>query len=179
MTGHAAPRLESARLLLCPIVPEDDAALHALFCDPFVHRHLFDGRPPAAAESAALLASCRAAFHERQLPLCTVRFPDGALAGFCGFKPEPERGVPELVFGLSPRFVGRGLATELAALGEGMSPWLMLSLVILITSVATEALSNNAIAVLFTPAVATAMPSAMVEPPHARSSPESAATIDG
>ncbi|HRM71056.1 MAG TPA: SLC13 family permease, partial [Thauera phenylacetica] len=43
------------------------------------------------------------------------------------------------------------LATELAALGEGMSPWLMLSLVILITSVATEALSNNAIAVLFTP----------------------------
>ena len=45
------------------------------------------------------------------------------------------------------------LATELAALGEGMSPWLMLSLVILITSVATEALSNNAIAVLFTPVV--------------------------
>src|SRR5690606_41412665 len=45
------------------------------------------------------------------------------------------------------------LATQLAALGEGMSPWLMLSLVILITSVATEALSNNAIAVLFTPVV--------------------------
>ena len=43
------------------------------------------------------------------------------------------------------------LAGQLAALGEGMSPWLMLSLVILITSVATEALSNNAIAVLFTP----------------------------
>lgn len=43
------------------------------------------------------------------------------------------------------------LTGQLAALGEGMSPWLMLSLVILITSVATEALSNNAIAVLFTP----------------------------
>ena len=45
------------------------------------------------------------------------------------------------------------LAAQLAALGEGMSPWLMLSLVILITSVATEVLSNNAIAVLFTPVV--------------------------
>ncbi|TAH47839.1 MAG: SLC13 family permease [Betaproteobacteria bacterium] len=43
------------------------------------------------------------------------------------------------------------LAVQLAHLGQGMSPWMMLSLVILITSVATEALSNNAIAVLFTP----------------------------
>jgi len=43
------------------------------------------------------------------------------------------------------------LAGQLAALGGSLSPWLMLSLVILITSVATEALSNNAIAVLFTP----------------------------
>ncbi|MDD3354575.1 SLC13 family permease [Zoogloea sp.] len=45
------------------------------------------------------------------------------------------------------------LAAELARLGQGLSPWMMLSLVILITSVATEILSNNAIAVLFTPVV--------------------------
>lgn len=47
----------------------------------------------------------------------------------------------------------RMLAVELAELGRGQSPWLMLSLVILITSIATEVLSNNAIAVLFTPVV--------------------------
>ena len=47
----------------------------------------------------------------------------------------------------------RMLAVELAELGQGQSPWLMLSLVILITSIATEVLSNNAIAVLFTPVV--------------------------
>lgn len=45
------------------------------------------------------------------------------------------------------------LAAQLVALGGGMSPWLMLSLVILITSIATEFLSNNAVAVLFTPVV--------------------------
>jgi len=45
------------------------------------------------------------------------------------------------------------LAQQLASLGAGLPPWLMLSLVILITSLATEMLSNNAIAVLFTPVV--------------------------
>jgi di/tricarboxylate transporter len=47
----------------------------------------------------------------------------------------------------------RMLAVQLAELGQGLSPWMMLSLVILITSIATELLSNNAIAVLFTPVV--------------------------
>ncbi|TNF61155.1 MAG: TRAP transporter large permease subunit [Burkholderiales bacterium] len=37
--------------------------------------------------------------------------------------------------------------------GNGLSPWLVLSLVILATSVATEFISNNAVAVLFTPVV--------------------------
>ncbi|HAY27193.1 MAG TPA: dATP pyrophosphohydrolase, partial [Candidatus Accumulibacter sp.] len=45
------------------------------------------------------------------------------------------------------------LATQLVALGGGLSPWILLSLVILITSIATEFLSNNAVAVLFTPVV--------------------------
>lgn len=47
----------------------------------------------------------------------------------------------------------RMLASGLVVWGEGLSPWMMLSLVILITSVATEFISNNAIAVLFTPIV--------------------------
>ncbi len=42
---------------------------------------------------------------------------------------------------------------HLVALGDGLSPWLMLSLIILATSLATEFLSNNAVAVLFTPVV--------------------------
>ncbi len=45
------------------------------------------------------------------------------------------------------------LADGLVFVGEGLSPWLMLSMVILMTSVATEFISNNAVAVLFTPVV--------------------------
>ncbi|MCX8145744.1 MAG: SLC13 family permease [Azovibrio sp.] len=45
------------------------------------------------------------------------------------------------------------LANQLVHLGAGLSPWLMLSLVILLTSIATEFISNNAVAVLFTPIV--------------------------
>lgn len=45
------------------------------------------------------------------------------------------------------------MANQLVGLGGGLSPWLMLSLVILITSFATEFISNNAVAVLFTPVV--------------------------
>jgi di/tricarboxylate transporter len=44
-------------------------------------------------------------------------------------------------------------AQSLVIWGDGLSPWLVLSLVILATSIATEFISNNAVAVLFTPIV--------------------------
>lgn len=52
------------------------------------------------------------------------------------------------------------LADGLVDWGGGLSPWIMLSLLILITSVATEFVSNNAVAVLLTP-VAIAMAHAL------------------
>jgi di/tricarboxylate transporter len=45
------------------------------------------------------------------------------------------------------------LATGLVEVGSGLSPWMMLALVILITSLITEFISNNAVAVLMTPVV--------------------------
>jgi len=44
-------------------------------------------------------------------------------------------------------------AQALVQWGGGLSPWVVLSLVILATSMATEFISNNAVAVLFTPVV--------------------------
>lgn len=49
--------------------------------------------------------------------------------------------------------LAEALASGLVHVGGGLSPWLMLSLVILMVSVATEFISNNAVAVLFTPIV--------------------------
>ncbi|MGE0014319.1 MAG: SLC13 family permease [Azoarcus sp.] len=45
------------------------------------------------------------------------------------------------------------LASGLVGIGGDLPPWMMLSLVVLITSIATEFISNNAVAVLFTPIV--------------------------
>ncbi|WP_374682236.1 SLC13 family permease [Accumulibacter sp.] len=65
-----------------------------------------------------------------------------------------------LIFGmlaLSIAMHGSGLdrllASALVDVGGGLSPWMMLSLVFLITSIATEFISNTAVAVLFTPIV--------------------------
>ncbi len=43
------------------------------------------------------------------------------------------------------------LASGLVSLGGGLSPWMLLALLILITSVLTEFVSNNAVAVLLAP----------------------------
>lgn len=45
------------------------------------------------------------------------------------------------------------MANGLVTVGGDMSPWMMLALVVLLTSIATEFISNNAVAVLFTPVV--------------------------
>jgi len=45
------------------------------------------------------------------------------------------------------------MARSLLHLGEGLSPWWMLLVVIMLTSILTEMLSNNAVAVLMTPVV--------------------------
>lgn len=45
------------------------------------------------------------------------------------------------------------LARGLVVAGDGLNPWMMLALVILLTSITTEFVSNNAVAVLFTPVV--------------------------
>ncbi len=45
------------------------------------------------------------------------------------------------------------MANGLVTVGGDISPWMMLALVVLLTSIATEFISNNAVAVLFTPVV--------------------------
>ncbi len=45
------------------------------------------------------------------------------------------------------------LSTFLVTWGDGLSPWVMLAIVILITSISTELISNNAVAVIFAPIV--------------------------
>lgn len=52
------PILESPRLRLRPVAPDDSAALWALWCDPDVRRYLWDDRVISREEADARVADC-------------------------------------------------------------------------------------------------------------------------
>ena len=106
---------------------------------------------PLLVEHAFLTIIC--AFFALMMTLSFYRFLKGINPGLVAFILILIFGMLAISIAMRSSGLDRMLAVELAELGRGQSPWLMLSLVILITSIATEVLSNNAIAVLFTPVV--------------------------
>lgn len=62
-------------------------------------------------------------------------------------------GMLAISVAMSESGLARILASALVGAGADLSPWMMLALLILIASIATEFISNSAVAVLFTPIV--------------------------
>jgi ribosomal-protein-alanine N-acetyltransferase len=105
--------LHTTRLHLRPAGAADLEALHRLWTDPDVRRHLFDDRALSLDEARSLLERSDAGFAERSLGLwCADERAGEALVGFAGFLHSD--GEPDLVYGLHPSHWGRGLATEAA-----------------------------------------------------------------
>jgi RimJ/RimL family protein N-acetyltransferase len=111
-------RLETSRLLLTPLAPRDESALHALWNDAEVGRYLWDGQPVAPETVREVIAASQDGFARRGFGLFGLRLrarPE-ELIGFAGLRETeaPQPGV-ELLFGLLPAHWGAGLATEAAA----------------------------------------------------------------
>lgn len=107
-------RRQTARLFLNPLQPEDENQLHALFCDPEIRRYLWDDETIAPEVTRGVIDQSQELFTQENAGLWGVRLePEGDLIGFGGywyfFEP-PER---QILFGLSPKVWGQGLATEL------------------------------------------------------------------
>ena len=107
-------RRQTARLFLDPLQPEDENQLHALFCDPEIRRYLWDDETIALEVTRGVIDQSQELFTQEKAGLWGVRLePEGDLIGFGGywyfFEP-PER---QILFGLSPKVWGQGLATEL------------------------------------------------------------------
>src|SRR5690554_582936 len=62
-------------------------------------------------------------------------------------------GMLAIAVAMSRSGLDNQLAGMLVAVGGDLSPWMMLTLVILLASIMTELISNNAVAVLLTPVV--------------------------
>jgi RimJ/RimL family protein N-acetyltransferase len=84
--AHGTERLESARLVLRRIAPDDLPFFTRIHALPEVARYLYPGgRPRSAAETAAWLRSTLDSYEQLALGyLAVVRKDDGALIGRCG-----------------------------------------------------------------------------------------------
>ena len=108
-------RLQTSRLALRPVAPDDLPSLHAHWSDPEVRRYLWDGRTPTLDEVRQIISISRELFGAQEAGLWVVeRSPSAALigcAGFWDFHEPPER---EIVLSLGPDSWGLGLALECA-----------------------------------------------------------------
>lgn len=136
---HGTDRLESDRLVLRRITPDDLPFFTRIHALPEVAQHLYpEGRPRSPEETAKWLRTTLASYEQLALGyLAVVRKEDGALVGRCGLmemvveSAEPEhrmrrgwftlQGVPtdieltfecELGYTLDPAVWGQGFASE-------------------------------------------------------------------
>ena len=139
--AHGTDRLESARLVLRRIAPDDLPFFTRIHALPEVARHLYPGgRPRSPEETAAWLQYTLASYEQLALGyLAVLRKEDGALIGRCGLmdlvveSAAPEHGIrrgwfgreeapagvaltfeTELGYTLDPAVWGQGFATEAA-----------------------------------------------------------------
>ena len=118
--AHGTDRLESARLVLRRIVPDDLPFFTRLHALPEVARHLYpEGRPRSPEQTAAWLESTLASYEQLALGyLAVLRKEDGALIGRCGLMDlaveaaEPLRGIRRGWFGDGEAPVGIPLTLE-------------------------------------------------------------------
>ena len=139
--AHGTDRLESARLVLRRITPDDLPFFTRIHALPEVAEHLYPGgRPRSPEETAAWLRTTLGSYEQLGLGyLAVLRKEDGALIGRCGLmdlvveSAAPEHGVrrgwfgrgeapagvaltfeTELGYTLDPAVWGQGFATEAA-----------------------------------------------------------------
>jgi [ribosomal protein S5]-alanine N-acetyltransferase len=112
--------LTSPRLRLRPITPDDLNALHACCTNADVRRYLFDDKIVGIDHIANLIQSSTVSFRDGGFGFYALelRAPEPGdvegLIGFCGHRPAEFADGLELLFGLHPRYWGKGLGSEAA-----------------------------------------------------------------
>lgn len=101
------PLLKTERLVLRPWTRDDVDTLHAMWTDPDVRRYLWDDIVIERSRAAEVVDSAM----DGELGYWMVEV-DGAAAGFAGFRHIDETPDVEVIYGMLPRYWGRGLCTE-------------------------------------------------------------------
>jgi len=127
--AHRTDRLESARLVLRRIAPDDLPFFTRIHALPEVAQYLYPGgRPRSPEETAAWLEYTLASYEQLALGyLAILRKEDGALIGRCGLmdlvveSAAPERGIRRGWFGREGAPAGAALTFE-CELGYTLDP---------------------------------------------------------
>lgn len=110
--------MQSERLHLKPVGPEDIDALYALWNEPDVRRHLWENDTLSVDDVAAIVKRSQEMHANSRGGLWRVESREddtaGQLIGFGGFWEFGDEDNPRILFGLAPQHWGMGLATELA-----------------------------------------------------------------
>ncbi|MEM7101343.1 MAG: GNAT family protein [Pseudomonadota bacterium] len=112
--------IRTQRLRLVALDFSHVKAMHSMSVDPEVRRYLFDGKVIDVAEVEQMVIRSQQTFVERGTGLFVmfVDLPDdkhhGQFVGFCGHRVFEDSQQMELLFGMEPRFWGRGFGQEAA-----------------------------------------------------------------
>ncbi|HUE89913.1 MAG TPA: GNAT family N-acetyltransferase [Vicinamibacterales bacterium] len=111
--------IETARLVLRPVTPEDHAALHALFTQPGVRRFVFDDRIVPPEQVTDIIGTSTELFRTQRFGLWLARpkteaaaaTPPTGFGAFWYFREPPEL---ELLYGVADAAVRQGYGREIA-----------------------------------------------------------------
>lgn len=107
------PTIETERLRLRPLTNDDFEDLHRLLSDPDVVRYVGSGKPLLREETETALTSIISHWERHGFGRWAVIYKEtGEFVGFGGLRMLID--TPEVVYHLTPRFWGKGLATEIA-----------------------------------------------------------------
>ena len=108
--------LNTQRMRLRPISPDDVDALHALWTDPDVRRYLWDDRIIPRETVEEIVAQSLATFESDGYGFFALEMQDQTadLIGFCGHRRADVEGQIELLYGIHPTYWGEGLVAEAA-----------------------------------------------------------------
>lgn len=108
------PEIRTARLRLRPLTPADLDEIHRLWTDEGVRKYLWDDEVISREKAASVLEASVASFEAHGLGLWAVHLPDSdEMIGFCGYMFFHDPPHLELLYGLAPGYLGKGLATEM------------------------------------------------------------------
>jgi ribosomal-protein-alanine N-acetyltransferase len=121
VSGRWAVPLVTGRLVLTPMVPADSDELLAMFREPMVRRYLLDDEPIERPWVDNEIAVSMERFASDRFGLWVARSRSaspakrGEVVGFVGFRPFYDPPVEQLVYGITTRTTGVGLATEMTS----------------------------------------------------------------